>query len=59
MFDFRGRRVEGANLVPYNTPFHLGILKVNETSKRMEIGVLLSVGTKLLDNKVELLRLLG
>jgi hypothetical protein len=59
MSDFRGGRVEGANLVSYNTLFYLVILRVNETSKLMEIGVLLSVGTKLLDNKVELFRLLG
>jgi hypothetical protein len=50
MSDFRGRRVEGANLVPY--------IRVNVTSKRMEMGVLLS-GTKMLDSKVGLLRLLG
>lgn len=59
MSDFRGGRDEGANLVSYNTLFYLVILKVNETSKLMEIRVLLSVGTKLLDNKVELFRLLG
>jgi hypothetical protein len=51
MSDFRGGRVECANLVSYNTPFYVVILRVIETSKRMEIGVLLSVGTKLLDNK--------
>jgi hypothetical protein len=52
MSDFRGGRVECANLVSCNIPFYVVILRVNETSKRMEIGVLLSVGTKLLDNKV-------
>jgi hypothetical protein len=55
MSDFRGRRVEGANLVPY-IPWSL---RVNVTSKRMEMGVFLSVGTKVLDSKVGLLRLLG
>jgi len=50
MSDFRGGRVGCVNLVSYN-PFYVVILRVNETSKRMEIGVLLSVGTKLLDNK--------
>jgi hypothetical protein len=50
----RDRRNEVLVIVPAN-PFYLGILRINEALKRTEIGVLLSVGMNLLDNRAELL----